>query len=217
MGWNARGRHEVDRLRTIAAALIGALDWRRHMKNIMEEAGEIIAQTTDDHTLVGGHRRLAVAASLGKRLFWRDTGEPVKIDDFFKHWKFSSYSLSRSPSVSLFGYIVMVVIAVALLPHGVSLASRTSLPLRREGHTKVYCGDQEGVMRPHARLMEKPTQIADCVTQQRLCSGPALCSDEHRTWQVYHAQSRFSLRCVPHADSGQPRAAGFELAGFLIV
>jgi hypothetical protein len=47
------------------------------------------------------------------------------------------------------------------------------------------------------------------------CSGPALCSDEHRTWQVYHAQSRFSLRCVPHADSGQPRAAGFELAGFL--
>ena len=43
---------------------------------------------------------------------------------------------------------------------------------------------------------------------------PALCSDEHRTWQVYHAQSRFSLRWVPHADSGQPRAAGFELAGF---
>src|SRR6478736_4010365 len=43
---------------------------------------------------------------------------------------------------------------------------------------------------------------------------PALCSDEHRTWRVYHAQSRFSLRWVPHADSGQLRAAGFELAGF---
>jgi hypothetical protein len=26
-----------------------------------------------------------VAASLGKRLFWRDTGEPVKLDPFFKH------------------------------------------------------------------------------------------------------------------------------------
>jgi hypothetical protein len=27
-----------------------------------------------------------VAASLGKRLFWRDTGEPVKLDLFFKHY-----------------------------------------------------------------------------------------------------------------------------------
>jgi len=27
-----------------------------------------------------------VAASLGKRLFWRDTGEPVKLDNFFKHY-----------------------------------------------------------------------------------------------------------------------------------
>jgi hypothetical protein len=26
-----------------------------------------------------------VAASLGKKLFWRDTGEPVKLDLFFKH------------------------------------------------------------------------------------------------------------------------------------
>jgi hypothetical protein len=26
---------------------------------------------------------------------------------------------------------------------GVSVASRTSLPLRREGHTKVYCADQK--------------------------------------------------------------------------
>jgi len=51
-------------------------------------------------------------------------------------------------------------------------ASRTSLPLRRDGYTKVYRGRSEEVMRPHARLMEEPTQIADCVTQQRRCSGP---------------------------------------------
>jgi hypothetical protein len=63
----------------------GALDWRRHMRSIVDEAGEIIAKATDDHTLIGGHHRLAVAASLGKRLFWRDTGEPVKLDLFFKH------------------------------------------------------------------------------------------------------------------------------------
>ena len=55
------------------------------MKIIVDEAGEIITKTTDDHTLIGGHHRLAVAASLGKRLFWRDTGEPVKLDLFFKH------------------------------------------------------------------------------------------------------------------------------------
>jgi hypothetical protein len=62
----------------------GALDWRRPMRNIVDEAGEIIAKSTDDHTLVGGHHRLAVAASLGKKLFWKDTGEPVKLDPFFK-------------------------------------------------------------------------------------------------------------------------------------
>jgi hypothetical protein len=56
------------------------------MKVIVDDAGEIIAKATDDHTLVGGHHRLAVAASLGKRLFWRDTGEPVKLDFFFKHY-----------------------------------------------------------------------------------------------------------------------------------
>jgi hypothetical protein len=63
----------------------GALDWRRHMKTIVDEAGEIIAIATDDHTLIGGHHRLAMAASLSKSLFWRDTGEPVKLDLFFKH------------------------------------------------------------------------------------------------------------------------------------
>jgi hypothetical protein len=62
----------------------GALDWRRHMRNIVDEAGEIIAKATDDDTLIGGHHRLAVAASLGQKLFWKDTGEPVKLDPFFK-------------------------------------------------------------------------------------------------------------------------------------
>jgi hypothetical protein len=55
-----------------------------HMKNIVDEDGEIIAKATDDHTLVGGHHRLAVAASLGQKLFWKDTGEPVRLDPFFK-------------------------------------------------------------------------------------------------------------------------------------
>jgi hypothetical protein len=53
------------------------------MKVIVDEAGEIIAKATDDHTLIGGHHRLSLAASLGKRLFWRDTGE---LDHFFKHY-----------------------------------------------------------------------------------------------------------------------------------
>ena len=56
------------------------------MKVIIDEAGEIIAKATDDHTLIGGHHRLSQAASLGKSLFWRDTGEPVKLDNFFKHY-----------------------------------------------------------------------------------------------------------------------------------
>ena len=54
------------------------------MRKIVDEAGEIIAKATDDHTLIGGHHRLAVAASLGKKLFWKHTGEPVKLDPFFK-------------------------------------------------------------------------------------------------------------------------------------
>ena len=69
------------------------------MKVIIDEAGEIIAKATDDHTLIGGHHRLSQAASLGKRLFWRDTGEPVKLDNFFKHHGSSlrHTALSRSP------------------------------------------------------------------------------------------------------------------------
>ena len=85
-GWNARTCTRLDILRMIAAALIGALDWRRHMKTIVDEAGEVIAKATDDHTLVGGHHRLAVAASRGQELFWKDTGETVKLDNFFKHY-----------------------------------------------------------------------------------------------------------------------------------
>jgi hypothetical protein len=54
------------------------------MRSIVDETGEIIAKATDDHTLVGGHHRVAVAASFGKELFWKDTGEPVKLDPFFK-------------------------------------------------------------------------------------------------------------------------------------
>ena len=49
-----------------------------------DEVGEMIAQATDDHTLIGGHHRLAVAASLGRKLFWKNTGEPVKLDPLFK-------------------------------------------------------------------------------------------------------------------------------------
>jgi hypothetical protein len=54
MGWNAGAGTRLDKLRAFAAALTGALDWRRPMKFIVDEAGEIIAQTTDDHTLIGG-------------------------------------------------------------------------------------------------------------------------------------------------------------------
>ena len=65
------------------------------MRNIVDEAGEIIAKATDDHTVIGGHHRLAVAASLGKKLFWKHTGEPVKLDPFFKGSFASRYSLMR--------------------------------------------------------------------------------------------------------------------------
>jgi hypothetical protein len=54
------------------------------MRKIVDETGEVVAIATDDHSLIGGHHRLATAASLGKKLFWKDTGEPVKLDPFFK-------------------------------------------------------------------------------------------------------------------------------------
>ena len=55
------------------------------MKIIVDEVGEIIAKASDDNILIGGQHRLAVAASLGKRVLWQDTGEPVKLDLLFKH------------------------------------------------------------------------------------------------------------------------------------
>src|SRR6478735_1077382 len=85
MGWNSGAGTRLDRLRAIAAALTGALDWRRPMKIIVDETGESTAQATDDHTLIGGHHRLAVAASLGQRVFWPDTPEPRTPARFFKH------------------------------------------------------------------------------------------------------------------------------------
>jgi hypothetical protein len=38
-----------------------------------------------------------VAASLGKRLFWRDTGEPVKLDLFFKHFMEVLFDIQPEP------------------------------------------------------------------------------------------------------------------------
>jgi hypothetical protein len=55
------------------------------MRNIVNEAGEIVAKATHDGTLVGGHHRIAVAASLGQKLVWQDTGEPVNLEAFFRH------------------------------------------------------------------------------------------------------------------------------------
>ena len=51
-----------------------------HMRNIVNEDGEIIAKATKDGTLVGGHHRIIMAGSLCQKLFWQDTGEPVKLD-----------------------------------------------------------------------------------------------------------------------------------------
>jgi hypothetical protein len=51
-----------------------------HMRNIVNEDGEIIAKATKDGTLVGGHHRIIVAGSLNQKLSWQDTGEPVKLD-----------------------------------------------------------------------------------------------------------------------------------------
>jgi hypothetical protein len=55
------------------------------MRNIVNETGEIIAKASQDGTLVGGHHRIAVAASLGHKLLWQDTREPVNLEAFFRH------------------------------------------------------------------------------------------------------------------------------------
>jgi hypothetical protein len=50
-------------------------------------------------------------------------------------------------------------VALSQLPFWTpSYASRASVALRHDNHTKVYCGRSEEVTRPHARLMEEPTQ-----------------------------------------------------------
>jgi hypothetical protein len=55
------------------------------VRNIISEAGEVIAKTTDDGTLIGGQHRLLEAASAGQDLFWQDTREAVNLDPaFFK-------------------------------------------------------------------------------------------------------------------------------------
>jgi hypothetical protein len=55
------------------------------MRNIVNETGEIIAKATHEGTLVGGHHRIAVAASLGQKLVWQGSGEPVNLEAFFRH------------------------------------------------------------------------------------------------------------------------------------
>jgi hypothetical protein len=50
------------------------------MRNIVNEDGEIIAKATKEGTLIGGHHRIIMAGSLGQKLFWQDTGKPVKLD-----------------------------------------------------------------------------------------------------------------------------------------
>jgi hypothetical protein len=88
-GWSDDARSRGDTVALHDVARMERQQGRRaglegHMRNIVDEAGEIIAKATDDHTLIGGHHRLAVAASLGQKLFWKNTGEPVKLDPFFK-------------------------------------------------------------------------------------------------------------------------------------
>src|ERR1700755_937461 len=85
IGWNAGAGKRLDRAHENHRGR-SRLQCNAPVQRRRDDADEIIAKTTDHHTtLIGGHHRLAVAASLGKRLFWRDTGEPVKLDLFFKH------------------------------------------------------------------------------------------------------------------------------------
>jgi hypothetical protein len=55
------------------------------MKNIVSKTGEVIAKTTDEGTLIGGHHRLTVAASIGQPLFWQESGQAVNLEAFFRH------------------------------------------------------------------------------------------------------------------------------------
>jgi hypothetical protein len=55
------------------------------MRNIVNEAGEIIAKASDDNTLLGGQHRIMLASSLGQKMYWQDTGEAVTIETFLRH------------------------------------------------------------------------------------------------------------------------------------
>jgi hypothetical protein len=55
------------------------------MRNIVNEAGEIIAKASEDNTLVGGQHRIMLASSLGQTMYWQDNGQPVTIDTFLRH------------------------------------------------------------------------------------------------------------------------------------
>ena len=50
------------------------------MRSIVNEDGEIIAKATKEGTRIGGHHRIMLAGSHGQKLFWQDTGEPVRLD-----------------------------------------------------------------------------------------------------------------------------------------
>lgn len=44
------------------------------MKTIVNEAGDVLAKTTDDGILIGGQHRLLIAASAGEECFGRTAG-----------------------------------------------------------------------------------------------------------------------------------------------
>lgn len=66
------------------------------MRNIVNEDGEIIAKATKEGTPIGGHHRIMQAGSFGQKLFWQDTGEPVKLEALIKFSSISS--LMHSPT-----------------------------------------------------------------------------------------------------------------------
>ena len=50
------------------------------MKNIVNKEGDVIAKTTDDGTLIGGHHRLSVAASIGQQSWSRLSEQSFRVD-----------------------------------------------------------------------------------------------------------------------------------------
>lgn len=53
------------------------------MKIIVNEAGDVLAKTTDDGILIGGQHRLLIAANTGEECFWQDSGKQVSLDASF--------------------------------------------------------------------------------------------------------------------------------------